>query len=78
DREIQILESRRLVFARKQEHVRKGMAHLQTLLLPFRKIPDEILQRIFEDCCDGSDNRFILRKTAESLWILSEICLCCL
>ncbi|KAE9393561.1 hypothetical protein BT96DRAFT_803631, partial [Gymnopus androsaceus JB14] len=61
DREIQILDSRKKEFIRKQEHLRKYMAQLQALLSPFRKVPDEILRRIFEDCCGGSDNHFILR-----------------
>ncbi|KAE9407371.1 hypothetical protein BT96DRAFT_799091, partial [Gymnopus androsaceus JB14] len=43
--QIKALESRR-------ESLRNYTIQLHSLFSPFRQVPDEILQRIFDDCCD--------------------------
>ncbi|KAE9405674.1 hypothetical protein BT96DRAFT_314174 [Gymnopus androsaceus JB14] len=45
EKQIEALESRR-------ESLQEYAALLQSLLSPIRKVPDEILQHIFDDCCD--------------------------
>ncbi|KAE9405673.1 hypothetical protein BT96DRAFT_791375, partial [Gymnopus androsaceus JB14] len=51
---IKALESRR-------ERLREYTVQLQSLLSPIRKVPDEIVRRVFDDCCDM--NHFIVAKT---------------
>ncbi|KAF9069777.1 hypothetical protein BDP27DRAFT_1363117 [Rhodocollybia butyracea] len=52
DREIHRLESRRMVLIAEKERTRDIMEHIQSLLVPIRKLPDEILGCIFDECCD--------------------------
>ncbi|KAF9019824.1 hypothetical protein BDP27DRAFT_1469497 [Rhodocollybia butyracea] len=50
DYEAQIYPLERL--RQEKEHLERYATQLQFLLSPFRKVPDEILRRIFDDCCD--------------------------
>ncbi|KAF9069770.1 hypothetical protein BDP27DRAFT_1324943 [Rhodocollybia butyracea] len=52
DREIHRLESHRMVLIAEKEHTQEIMKQVQCLLVPIRKIPDEILGCIFDECCD--------------------------
>ncbi|KAF9065804.1 hypothetical protein BDP27DRAFT_1192078, partial [Rhodocollybia butyracea] len=46
------LRSCRLRTTEKQERLRTYATQVQSLLSPIRKVPDEILQYIFDVCCD--------------------------
>ncbi|KAE9398466.1 hypothetical protein BT96DRAFT_795200, partial [Gymnopus androsaceus JB14] len=69
--QIKALESRR-------QSLRGYMDQLQSLISPCRKVPDEILQRIFDDCCDM--NHFGPKKAQSAITdlpalALSSVCL---
>ncbi|KAF9078263.1 hypothetical protein BDP27DRAFT_1200891, partial [Rhodocollybia butyracea] len=50
DKEIHRLESRRMVLIAQQERTREIMNQVQCLLAPIRKLPDEILGCVFDEC----------------------------
>lgn len=66
DREIQILESRLSMLAPKREYLWKYISQLESLLSPIRKVPDEVLQHIFDDGCENSDNHFVIQNLTGS------------
>ncbi|KAE9389895.1 hypothetical protein BT96DRAFT_926270 [Gymnopus androsaceus JB14] len=72
--QIKILESRR-------QSLRNYTDQLQALLSPFRKVPDEILRRIFDDCCHMNLlGHFGPAKTRSAITdlpalVLSSVCL---
>ncbi|KAF9078261.1 hypothetical protein BDP27DRAFT_1356928 [Rhodocollybia butyracea] len=51
DKETHRLESRRMVLIAEKERTREIMKQTQCLLAPIRKLPDEILGCIFDECC---------------------------
>ncbi|KAF9070045.1 hypothetical protein BDP27DRAFT_1183015, partial [Rhodocollybia butyracea] len=55
DTEIQRLESRRTLLAAQRDNLKQYASEVQSLLSPARKVPDEILQCIFDDCCDTNN-----------------------
>ncbi|KAE9405668.1 hypothetical protein BT96DRAFT_790037, partial [Gymnopus androsaceus JB14] len=55
EKQIKALESRR-------QSLLEYTVQLQSLLSPIRKVPDEILRHVFDDCCDM--NRFAMTKTS--------------
>ncbi|KAF9017306.1 hypothetical protein BDP27DRAFT_1251526 [Rhodocollybia butyracea] len=50
DMEIQRLESRRILLAAQRENLKQYASEVQSLLSPVRRVPDEILQCIFDYC----------------------------
>ncbi|KAF9070738.1 hypothetical protein BDP27DRAFT_1220370, partial [Rhodocollybia butyracea] len=50
--EIQRLEIRRAYLVEQRSLLQVYRDHLQAFSSPVRKLPNEILQRIFDDCCD--------------------------
>ncbi|KAE9402618.1 hypothetical protein BT96DRAFT_816266, partial [Gymnopus androsaceus JB14] len=56
-KQIKALKSRR-------QSLREYADHLQALLSPFRKVPDEILQRVFDDCCNM--NHFVVDNASKT------------
>ncbi|KIK63404.1 hypothetical protein GYMLUDRAFT_106225, partial [Collybiopsis luxurians FD-317 M1] len=50
--EICRLEARVLFFATQQERLREYSAQIKALTSPIRKLPNELLGRIFDECCE--------------------------
>ncbi|KAE9400474.1 hypothetical protein BT96DRAFT_1018860 [Gymnopus androsaceus JB14] len=50
--EIHRIESRRIFLDAQRKRLQIYASHVESLVAPIRKIPTEILQRIFDDCCD--------------------------
>ncbi|KAF9073111.1 hypothetical protein BDP27DRAFT_1190094, partial [Rhodocollybia butyracea] len=50
DMEIQRLESRRILLAAQRENLKQYASEVQSLLSPVRRVPDETLRCIFDDC----------------------------
>ncbi|KAE9387528.1 hypothetical protein BT96DRAFT_751431, partial [Gymnopus androsaceus JB14] len=50
-----------------QNRLREIMLQAQSLLSPIRKIPDEILQRVFDDCCEKNHFEFDANKSKSGL-----------
>ncbi|KAF9069771.1 hypothetical protein BDP27DRAFT_1221921, partial [Rhodocollybia butyracea] len=73
DREIHRLESHRMVLIAEQERTREIMKQVQCLLVPIRKLPDEILGCIFDECCDMNYFRSIGVNPPPAL-VLSSVC----
>ncbi|KAF9069806.1 hypothetical protein BDP27DRAFT_1222004, partial [Rhodocollybia butyracea] len=83
DKEIHRLESRRMVLIAQQERTREIMNQVQCLLAPIRKLPDEILGCVFDECCEV--NRFssigvdspagpVERLRTKPALVLSSVC----
>ncbi|KAF9043691.1 hypothetical protein BDP27DRAFT_1455150 [Rhodocollybia butyracea] len=51
--------SRLKCLEQEKKHLEKYATHLQSLLSPARKVPDEILQHIFDDSCDTNSFRVV-------------------
>ncbi|KAF9069971.1 hypothetical protein BDP27DRAFT_1420410 [Rhodocollybia butyracea] len=47
---------------REKERLEQYATQLRSLLSPFRKVPDEVLQRIFDECCDTNIFRVVDSK----------------
>ncbi|KAE9407379.1 hypothetical protein BT96DRAFT_809569, partial [Gymnopus androsaceus JB14] len=70
ERQIKALELRR-------QSLREYTGQLQSLLSPFRKVPDEILWRVFDECCNM--NHFGDAKTRGAITdlpalVVSSVC----
>ncbi|KAF9077406.1 hypothetical protein BDP27DRAFT_1181295, partial [Rhodocollybia butyracea] len=50
DAEITRLETRKMFLAFQKERLKSYAAQVQSLLSPVRKLPSEILQRVFDNC----------------------------
>ncbi|KAF9059701.1 hypothetical protein BDP27DRAFT_1340957 [Rhodocollybia butyracea] len=57
DYESEIYRLERL--RQEKERLEQYATRLRSLLSPFRKVPDEILRRIFDDCCDMNSFRVV-------------------
>ncbi|KAE9393602.1 hypothetical protein BT96DRAFT_761248, partial [Gymnopus androsaceus JB14] len=64
EKQIKALESRR-------KSLREYADQLQALLSPFRKVPDEILQRVFDECCNM--NHFVVDNPSKTRGDIRQI-----
>lgn len=62
--ELEACETQIEALVSRRQSLRAYTVHLQALISPFRKVPDELLQRIFNDCDDM--NHFVVNNPKET------------